>query len=145
MPAQPATSRTCSRIPRGPAAIALPVLLFLLPVHGCTARAPAIDPVGTYTLQLVGGKSLPCEVQHEGSPLVKAGTFVIRADGTCTSRITLSVPQGPQDVAIEREATYTREGSTLTMSWKGFGVTKGTVEGAAFLMDNEGIVYEYRK
>lgn len=145
MPARAATSRTFPRSTCGRAAATLTLLLCQLPAYGCTTHAAAVDPVGSYTLTFVGGKSLPCEVQHEGSPTVKAGTFTIRGDGTCSSRITLSVPQGPQDVAIEREATYTLEGQTLTMSWKGFGVTLGTVEGNVFRMDNEGMVYEYRK
>lgn len=70
---------------------------------------------------------------------------MIRAEGTCASRISLSVPHGPQDVAIEREATHTMIGTTLTMSWKGFGMTKGAVEGKVFRMDNEGVAFAYRK
>lgn len=113
--------------------------------YACSTGAAVVDPVGAYALQRIGGKPLPCTVAHEGSPMVLSGTFLIRANGTCTSRITLSVPQGPQDVAIERTASYTIAGAGLTMSWEGFGVTTGTVEGNEFRMENEGVLYEYRK
>lgn len=143
-----ATTPPARHVPRCQApgaAVAISALLALPSASGCTGQAPAVDPVGTYTLQLVGGRALPCEVPHEGSPCVTAGSLVIGADGTCRSRITVSVPPGPKDVSIEREATYTIEGAVLHMRWKGFGVTRGTLEGPVFRMDNEGVVFEYRK
>jgi hypothetical protein len=50
-----------------------------------------------------------------------------------------------RDAAIEVKATYTREGPKLTMKWQGAGTTIGTVEGDIFTMNNEGMVFAYRK
>ena len=104
---------------------------------------PDID--GTYSLVSVDGRDVPASVSHGGVALqVLSGTFIINADGTCSSK-TVFVP--PQGAAVEREvdATYTREGSSLTMQWKGAGITVGTVEGSTFTMDNEGLVFVYGK
>lgn len=123
------------------------VPLLMLVWAGCkqVAKTEAdTNPVGTYALVTVDGKVLPCTVAHEGSPLVKSGVFNINADGTCSSKITFSTPTGSEMVR-EVKATYIREGAKLTMKWEGAGMTIGHVEGDSFTMDNEGIVFAYRK
>ncbi len=115
---------------------------------GCQPDAKVVadsSPAGTYTLMSVGGNKVPCTVKHEGGGLaVKAGTFIINADGTCRSQITFTTPAG-QDANREVKATYTREGSKLTMKWEGAGITIGTVEGNTFTMNNEGLTFAYQK
>jgi hypothetical protein len=54
------------------------------------------------------------------------------------------VPPGG-DVNRVVKATYTRENSKLTMRWEGAGTTTGTVEGDTFTMNNEGMIFAYRK
>ena len=106
------------------------------------ATAADINPVGTYTLVTVDGNKVPFTVQHEGHTMtIKSGSFIINADGTCTSNMSLE----GRDAAIEVKATYTREGPKLTMKWQGAGMTVGTVEGDTFTMNNEGMVLAYRK
>jgi hypothetical protein len=111
-----------------------------------TAATPTdINPVGTYALVSVDGKPLPCTLQHEGqSPTIKSGTFIISADGTCSSKVDFSLPSGG-DNRREVKASYKREGSKLTMKWEGAGTTLGTVEGDTFTMNNEGMIFAYRK
>ena len=116
---------------------------------GCKqgARVAAADasPAGTYTLVSVNGNKVPCTVDHEGHTLaVKTGSFVINPEGTCKSRVVFGPPSGG-DVTREVKATYSREGSKLTMQWEGAGMTSGTVEGDTFTMNNEGMVFLYRK
>ena len=109
-----------------------------------TVAAPATDinPVGTYGLVTVDGNKVPCTVQHEGHTMtINSGSFIINADGTCSSKMSLA----GRDAAIEVKATYTREGPKLTMQWQGAGMTVGTVEGDTFTMNNEGMVFAYRK
>jgi hypothetical protein len=109
-----------------------------------TVAAPAADtnPVGTYALVTVDGNKVPCTVQHEGHTMtIKSGGFIINADGTCSSKMSLE----GRDAPIEVKATYTREGPKLTMKWQGAGMTIGTVEGDKFTMDNEGMVFVYKK
>lgn len=71
-------------------------------------------------------------------------TATVHADGTCSSRITFAPGSGK---AVDRQvnASYTREGSTLTMKWEGAGMTTGNVNGNSFTMNNEGNVLAYRK
>lgn len=66
------------------------------------------------------------------------------ADGTCAGLMAFVMPSGEAQ-SREVGATYTRDGSTLTMQWEGAGVTSGTVEGDTFTMDNEGQRFAYRK
>ena len=100
------------------------------------------NPVGTYALVSVDGNTVPCNVQHEGHTLpVKSGSFLINPDGTCSSKIVLS----GNNSAIEVKASYTRQGSKLTMRWAGAGMTTGTLEGDTFTMNNEGMSFSYHK
>ena len=109
------------------------------------APAADINPAGTYTLETVDGNKAPCTVQHDGHTLtVKSGTFIINPDGTCSSKVVFTPPSGG-DATREVKATYTREGSKLTMQWEGAGMTTGTVEADSFTMNNEGMVFAYRK
>ena len=125
----------------------LPMLLVAL-CAGCKheARIAAdTNPTGTYALVSVDGSKVPCTVQHEGHTLaVKSGSFVINADGTCGSKVVFSPPSGA-DVIREVNATYTRAGTKLTMQWEGAGTTIGTAEGDTFTMNNEGMIFYYRK
>jgi hypothetical protein len=103
------------------------------------------DVSGTYTLVTVNGSKTPAVVSHEGAKLeVRSGTFTIKADGTCSSRMIFVPPSGTESTR-EVTATYTREGSTLHMKWKGAGKTQGTVEGNTFTMNNEGMIFVYEK
>ena len=100
---------------------------------------------GRYVLVSVNGNDVPASVSHGGvSVKVNSGIFEINADGTCSSKTVFMPPSGSE---IEREvaATYKRDGSTLTMKWEGAGMTIGTIEGRTFTMDNEGMVFVYRK
>jgi hypothetical protein len=75
---------------------------------------------------------------------VRSGSFTIKADGTCSTK-TVFVPPSGTEATREVSATYTKEGSKLTMKWQGAGMTIGTVEGDKFTMDNEGMVFVYKK
>ena len=103
------------------------------------------NPVGTYTLVSVDGNKLPYALKHEGAtPTIKSGTFAINSDGTCSSKVVFSMPPGG-DSSREVKASYTRQGSKLTMQWEGAGTTIGTVEGDTLTMDNEGMIFAYHK
>ncbi len=120
-------------------------LLLVAAWAGCKQQAKVaadINPVGTYALVSVDGNKVPCTVQHEGQTLaIQSGTFIINADGTCSSKMSLA----GRDAAIEVKATYKREGPKLTMTWQGAGTTTGTIEGDTFTMNNEGMALVYRK
>ena len=130
------------------AALSLLAVLLLLALTGCKngTRAPAnINPAGVYTLVSVDDKNVPCNVTHEGATLtVKSGVFTINPDGTCRSLSIFSVPPNP-DVRREVKATYTQTGAELTMRWEGAGMTKGQINGSTFTMNNEGMIFSYRK
>jgi len=113
------------------------------PAAADAAKLPEIS--GTYMLASINGKTLPFTVTHEGPGIqVTSGTFTIRPDGTCTSVVAFLMPSG-QAQSREVSATYTQDGSKLTMQWQGAGVTICTVEGDTFTMDNEGQLFLYRK
>ncbi len=125
----------------------LPMILALAGT-GCKQEARVAadtNPVGTYSLVSVDGNKVPCTIQHEGHGLaVKSGAFVINADGTCNSTVVFAPPSG-RDVTNLTRATYSRQGSKLTMQREGAGTTTGTVESNTFSMNNEGMVFAYRK
>jgi hypothetical protein len=104
-----------------------------------------LDPTGAYALASVDGKSVPCDLTHEGVTLtIKSGVFTINADGSCRSQMAFSVPSRG-DMSREVKATYTRHGAELTLQWEGAGTTFGNVHGNIFTMTNEDMVLAYRK
>jgi phage baseplate assembly protein gpV len=125
----------------------IPVLTAAV-VTGCKHEPQAareINPVGSYALVSVDGNNVPCTVQHEAAKLtVKSGSLTIKADGTCSSKIVVTPPSGTE-AAREVKATFTRAGTKLSMRWEGAGNTVGTVEGDTFTMNNEGMIFAYRK
>ena len=143
-----------NRIPLKLSALAghLLQLLFLLAVgllvSACQPEAKVAaspDPTGVYALVTVNGNQVPASVSHEGVALqVRSGTFTINSDGTCSTKTSFVPPSGPE-ATREVHATYTKEGSKLTMQWAGAGTTSGTIEGNTFTMNNEGMLFVYRK
>ena len=125
-----------------------PLLTAVLILSACkpeTKVAKESDPSGDYVLVSVSGNPVPASVDHDGVKLqVRSGTFTINADGTCGTK-TVFVPPSGQEATRQVSATYTKEGSKLTMQWKGAGMTTGTLEGNTFAMNNEGMLFVYRK
>lgn len=110
-----------------------------------TKVATGGDPTGVYALVSVNGNQVPASVSHDGTALqVRSGMFTIKADGTCSTK-TVFVPPSAPEVTREVSATYTKAGSKLTMQWQGAGTTTGTIEGSAFTMNNEGMLFVYKK
>jgi hypothetical protein len=124
------------------------LLLMGLLLSGCkkehTSRE-ASDLVGDYALVSVDRKQLPAQVTHEGVALqVRSGNFTINPDGTCSTK-TIFIPPSGTEATRQVNATYTREGSSLQMEWHGAGVTKADVESGTLTMNNEGMLFVYRK
>jgi hypothetical protein len=104
----------------------------------------ASDHQGTYTLATIDGNKLPYAPHHQGrAPEVLAGTIALSADGTFTSAMSYNLPTGA--VTQKFSGTYTRDGSRFSLQWKGAGTTTATLEGGTFTMDNEGMLFAYRK
>ncbi len=102
------------------------------------------DHQGTYTLVTVNGNKLPYPVSHEdGAPQVLSGAITLNADGTFTSVSSYKLPTGV--ISQQLNGTYTRDGSRLSLQWKGAGTTISTLEGNTFTIDNnEGLLLGYR-
>lgn len=131
------------------AALGLLAMLLALALAGCgrqTAPNPeATTAAGVYALVSVDGQAVPCRLKHQGADmLINSGAFTIRTDGTCDSLMKFSVA-GQNEVTREVTATYTQSGPELVMQWKGAGQTKGQIQGNEFTMNNEGLVFVYRK
>ncbi len=129
-------------------ALGLLAVLLLLALTGCKNAATntaEIHPVGIYTLVSIDGKTVPCNLTHEGAAMVvKSGSLTFNADGTCRSLSIFSIPPHP-DIRREVNATFTQNGAEFTMRWQGAGITKGQINGDTFTMNNEGMIFCYRK
>jgi len=109
------------------------------------ASADVNDFAGVYSLTAVDGASVPATVSHDGHQvMVHSGAFTINADQTCSCETIFGPPSGEKHTR-NVNATYTLTGSTLNMKWTGAGWTKGTVKGDTFTMNNEGIIFSYKK
>lgn len=123
----------------------------LLAVFGLTACKPIANPAtpadvsGTYTLTTVAGKSLPTTPPHKGgAPEVTSGSITLNADGSFVGAMSYRLPDGK---TMNRDFTgsYQQAGARLTLQWKGAGTTSGIVETNTFTMNNEGVLFAYRK
>jgi hypothetical protein len=127
------------------AAVAVGVALAMV---GCKPARVATNetvPAGVYTLVSVDGSPVPAKVTHGGHAMeVRSGTLTFEADNACGTR-TVFAPTGGKEVVREVQATYTRTGADLEMKWKGAGGTTGTLEGETFTLNNEGMLFVYRR
>jgi hypothetical protein len=107
--------------------------------------AESSDPTGTYTLITIDGHELPYAPSHEGEqgPEIVASTFTINADGTFLMK--MNYKAGSRSSSRDFTGTYTFENSTFRFEWDNAGVTSATLEGNTFTMNNEGILFAYRK
>lgn len=127
-------------------------LVMLVALTGCKKISPkkttetvVNDPAGIYTLVTVNDSRLPATVSHGDAKIkVHSGAFTIDADGTCSSKIIFGSPSGDK-FTRQVKATYTQEGSTLNMQWIGAGKTKGIIKSDTFTMNNEGMIFSYKK
>ena len=133
------------------ASLLLASLAMLAPFACQTApRSPQPTPdmaeiAGKYALVSVDGKPVPAMVSHESASLeVRSGSFIMGVDGRC-STTTVFVPPSGREVTREVGAVFAKDGPRLTFWWDGAGTTTGTVDGTTFTMDNEGMVFVYRR
>jgi hypothetical protein len=133
------------------ACVTKPLLSFLLLsslLCACQQKARVAagnDITGVYTLVSVAGNKVPASISHDGTALrVQSGSFTVAADGTCSTKTTFVPPSGAE-ATRNVLATYTKEGSKLTMKWQGAGMTTATVEGGNLTMNNEGMMFVYAK
>jgi hypothetical protein len=128
--------------------LGLTLLVTGLWLTGCKPAASVSekpDPTGTYTLVTMNGNPLPYTPPHEGgAPQITSGSFTIKPDGTCGSKMNFTLPAGGAS-SREVSATFKQEGDKLHMQWQGAGQTIGTVASNTFTMDNEGVRFAYRK
>ena len=125
-------------------ALMIAALLLVGCQHGAE-RSNGNDITGIYYLVNVDGSAVPATVSHDGVALqTLSGTFIISDDGTCFSRTRFIPPDG-NEMTREVYAKYQVQDSRLIMQWEGAGVTEGTVEGDAFVMDNHGMIFEYTR
>jgi hypothetical protein len=111
-------------------------------IHADESKEP--DPTGIYTLVEVDGNTVPTTISHGAELRILSGTFTITADKTCKSKITFRLPSD-EEFRREVDATYTQNGSKLLMKWEGAGRTEGTIKGDTFTMNNEGMLFFYKK
>ena len=114
-------------------------------LHTGAAPQSADDIAGVYRLVAVNGTRIPGTIMHDGVQLdVDSGVFSIGADGKITSQTVFTPPEGRRQERRVR-ATYTRDGSHLEMRWEGAGITHGSFDGEAFVMNNHGMILVYTR
>lgn len=126
-------------------ALALAACIGLAACQSKRAAGRSPNPSGDYLLASVNGQPVPATVSHDGASLqIRSGSCTFGADQSC-STTTVFVPPSGREVTRTATATYTARGADLSLRWKGAGFTSGKVDGATFTMNNEGMVFVYRK
>ncbi len=100
---------------------------------------------GEFVLESVDGKNLPAQVAHDRATIeVRAGRITFEPEGVCVSLTTFVAPSG-EEIHREVTADYDLDGAKVHMNWRDAGNTIGTMEGETFTMNNEGMVFRYRR
>jgi len=124
------------------------IMFAALCLTGCgkrTSTTKVSEHAGTYTLIAINGNKLPYTPPHEGgAPQVRSSTFTLNADGSFGNTMSYGTPSG-QTMSRDFSGNYTRESERFTFYWKGAGMTTATLNGDTLTMNNEGILFAYRK
>ena len=100
---------------------------------------------GAYTLVEVDGHAIPAEVSH-GQTLIRveSGRIEFEAGGTCISQTVFGPPEG-ENIHREVRADCVYKGHSVDLTWHGAGRTRGQFGPDDFTMNNEGMIFRYRK
>ena len=124
------------------------ILLTGLLLIGCTRRIqapPSTAIIGTFQLVEVDGNTIPAEVTHGSSAVrIESGQIEFDSQGTCISRTVFGPPKG-ENIHREVRADCDYDGQTVDLTWHGAGRTRGEFAGEEFTMNNEGMMFRYRK
>ena len=126
------------------------ILVIGLCISGCSEDAnptetKTLDYTGIYNLITIDGNNLPYTPSHEGNTLqVQSSTFILNTDAAFEMTMTYKRQSGEifnQDFS----GTYTLNNYTFTFHWQGAGKNTAALEGDSFTMNNEGLLFLYRK
>lgn len=126
------------------------VSAFTTEVRVQTGGAPI---AGIYRLVTIDGHAIPFAPVHPGRPAnvpgpeVLASTMVLRDDGSFISAMAYRMSSGgnAQYNAQPFSGTYAADGDAWVARWDGAGTTRLTVARDTLVMDNEGMLFAYRK
>jgi len=107
-----------------------------------TERQIPFETLDTYTLVKVDKVKIPGRVNHGGRKIMlRSGTFIIAKDSRCISKTVFGSSKSGREV----KGSYTQEGSKLNVQWWGAGGTEVTIKGDTLIMNNEGMMFIYKK
>ncbi len=110
------------------------------------STAESSDFTGTYGLVSIDGHQVPYAPVHQGrlAPKVVLGTLTLNRDGTFVSAMDYTLSSG-DSMSRDFKGTYAGEGTDLTLKWEGAGQTRVTIEESTLSMNNEGMLFTYKK
>jgi hypothetical protein len=122
------------------------VLVFPFACTSTPKAAGRSQIAGTYDLTTVDGHAIPFAPMHGGrqAPLVVSGTLTLNADHTFDSSMSYGNASGVT-WSKDFEGTYSGQSGQYVLKWEGAGKTSVKIDGATLTMNNEGMLFIYRK
>lgn len=139
------------------------LLAAALVLAACMPPAPSVQQAGApaslaalagrYTLRTIDGNPIPVSPVHPGAPAnarapeVLASTLVLREDGTFIMAMSYREPTsgGHRFFDMPFSGTWAPDGAGYRMRWDGAGQTGVTIRGDTLVLDNERIIFLYRR
>ena len=130
------------------------IVIATLFLASCNASAPVPtsasldmpEVAGTYTLATVDGHAVPYAPMHGGqqAPEVAGGSLTLNTDGTFSSEMRFTNPE-IRVMGGSSKGNFVLERDEYVLSWEGAGKTLVQIDGDTLTMNNEGMLFVYKK
>ncbi len=134
--------------------IGLAAALVLCSASVARAQGAQKSIAGMYQLVTVDGHAIPFTPVHPDAPPnagpgpeVLASTMIMRPDGSFVMAMSYRLPPGREPLfrAMPLTGRWTGEGGAYVGNWDGAGRTPLTLSGDTLTMNNEGMLFAYKK
>lgn len=133
-------------------AVATAVAGFTTAARRPTTQGTQPPIAGIYRLVTIDGRAIPVAPVHPGAPAnvqapeVLASTMILRPDGSFIMAMAYrNAPGRPQYSAQPFSGTYAPDSDAFVARWDGAGSTRLTLANDTLVMNNEGMLFAYRK
>lgn len=121
-------------------------LAFVCACAGDPASPNTGAEFGTYSLMALDDRPVPTSIPEAGGQVeVLSSTLILSAGRKLRMTTTFRPSAGATPISNELTGSYTLHGNAFTFTYSSGGRNAGTLDGDTIRMQNEGVVWLFRK